>query len=79
MDAGEGAALKLLAKTLEDSLVETTYLAAVAGLHTSVVGNGGRLRLKLEGFAHKLPLLLAAVSDGVALPATVPAGSPWLE
>ena len=65
VDAGEGAALKLLAKTLEDSLVETTYLAAVAGLHTSVVGNGGRLRLKLEGFAHKLPLLLAAVSDGV--------------
>ena len=58
--------LKLATRVLEDSLVETTYLADVADLSTHVYSNGDRLELRLEGFSHKLPTLLTEVLGGMA-------------
>ena len=58
--------LKLCTKVLEDVLVETTYLADVAGLSTSVYSCQERLEIKIEGFSQKLPVLLENILQGMA-------------
>jgi nardilysin len=58
--------LKLCSKVLEDTLVEMTYLADVAGLVTSIYSCQDRLEIKVEGFSDKLPSLLGRILDGMA-------------
>ncbi|QDZ23491.1 insulinase-like metalloprotease [Chloropicon primus] len=64
--AEQSVLLKLSTKVLEDMLVETTYLADVAGLTTFVYSCQDRLEIRIEGFSHKLPVLLEKILDGMA-------------
>ncbi|KAL3144870.1 hypothetical protein ABBQ38_001970 [Trebouxia sp. C0009 RCD-2024] len=53
------AATHLLMKLLEDALCETAYLADVAGLSYDMWPEGqAGVEIKVDGFSHKLPLLV---------------------
>ena len=65
LNAENAVLLKLCARVLEDSLMESTYLAEVAALHSSMYSYQTRLELKVEGFSHKLPLLVNTIVQGI--------------
>ena len=58
--------LKLSTKVLDDFLTEMTYLADVAGMTTSVYSCQDRLEIKVEGFSHKISILLKKILDGMS-------------
>ena len=54
-------------KLVEDALNEDAYLADVAGLHYSLFPEGlGGIEVRIDGFSHKLPLLVARVFGSLA-------------
>ncbi|KAL0048825.1 hypothetical protein WJX82_000128 [Trebouxia sp. C0006] len=57
--ASTSATTHLLLKLLEDALCETAYLADVAGLSYDMWPEGlAGIEIKVDGFSHKLPLLV---------------------
>ncbi|GAX76258.1 hypothetical protein CEUSTIGMA_g3702.t1 [Chlamydomonas eustigma] len=61
-DARSTAAAKLFLKLMEDALNEDAYLADVAGLHYGLTGDDlAGLEIKVEGFSHKLPVLVTRI------------------
>lgn len=60
--ARAAASTHLLLKLLEDALCETSYMAELTGLQCSCWFEGkAGLDIKVEGFSHRLPVLVAAV------------------
>eukprot|EP00887_Chlorella_sp_A99_P000580 scaffold17.g580.t1 len=67
-DSARAAALThLVVKLLEDALCETAYAADVAGLHYGIWFEGrAGLDFKIDGFSHKLPLLVEFIFASLA-------------
>ena len=57
---GDEAMASLACRVAEDALTEVSYAADVAGLRCSLLCDAPRIELRVEGFAHKLPQLVAA-------------------